>query len=93
MMLLETVNEKQEYGRTLEDLRNVVVQTKYKFTLLLSADDLVKYSYKIMKNKHHTARVIHRAESIYFLIVQILNFAPSSTERHRARASSQKRPS
>ena len=50
-VLLENVNEKQDYSCTLEDLRSVIVQMKNKFALLLSADDLVKNSYKIMERQ------------------------------------------
>jgi hypothetical protein len=51
MMLLDNVNKKQEYGRILEDLHSVIVQTKNEFVLLISVDDLVKNSYKIVE-KH-----------------------------------------
>jgi hypothetical protein len=32
MILLSNVNEKQDYGRTLEDLRSIIVQTKNECT-------------------------------------------------------------
>jgi len=51
MMLLENVNEKQMYSRTLEDLRRVIVQKRNEFALLLGVDDLVKNSYKSVERQ------------------------------------------
>jgi len=45
-MLFENLNEKQEYGLTLEDLRNVIIQTKNEIAFVLSADGLIKNLYK-----------------------------------------------
>jgi len=50
-MLLSNVNDKQDYGRKLEDLRNIVIQTKNEFALLLGVDDIIKNSYKIVKKQ------------------------------------------
>jgi len=50
-LLLSNVNEKQDYGRTLEDLRSVIVQTKNEFASLINADDVIKNSYKIIEKQ------------------------------------------
>lgn len=51
MTLLSNINEKKDYGRTLEELCKVVIQTKNEFALLFDANDLLKNSYKIVKKQ------------------------------------------
>jgi len=43
-MVLSNVSEKHDYGRKFEDLRNIIMQTKNEFTLLLNANDVIKNS-------------------------------------------------
>ena len=50
-MLLSNIEDKQEYAAKLEDLRIIIIQTKNEFASLLSADDLLKNSYKIVKKQ------------------------------------------
>lgn len=51
LMLLDNVGQKNDYSKTIEDLRNIIVETKKEFASLLNADDLIKNSYKIVEKR------------------------------------------
>jgi hypothetical protein len=57
MMLLENVNEKQDYGKRLEDLCNIIIQTKNEFISLFSLDDATQNSYKIIEKQTSSGEI------------------------------------
>lgn len=50
-MLLGNVDRKNDYGGTIEDLRNIIVETKKELASLLSAEDIIRNSYKIVEKQ------------------------------------------
>jgi len=50
-LLLENVDKKYDYKGTIGDLRNIIIETKNEFALLLDACNLIKNSYKIVEKQ------------------------------------------
>ena len=50
-MILSNIKENHNYGRKIEDLCNVIIQTKNEFALLVSTNEIIKNSYKIIEKQ------------------------------------------